>query len=55
MTFGEKLFALRKEKGLTAKEAAKQTGTSESTLLRMEKGKVQPKTSETVTSSSRPS
>ncbi len=48
MTIGEKLFALRKKTGLTAKEAATQAGTSESTLLRMEKGKVQPKSSEMV-------
>ena len=43
MIIGEKLFALRKKAGLTAKEAATQVGTSESTLLRMEKGKAQPK------------
>ncbi len=48
MTIGEKLFALRKEKGLTAKEAATQAGTSESTMLRMEKGKTQPKSPEMI-------
>ena len=48
MTIGEKLFALRKKAGLTAKEAATQVGTSESTLLRMEKGKAQPKSPEMI-------
>ncbi len=48
MTIGEKLFALRKKAGLTAKEAATQAGTSESTLLRMEKGKAQPKSQEMI-------
>ncbi len=48
MTFGEKLYALRKEKGLAAKDVAKQVGTSESTLLRIEKGKAHPKSPEMV-------
>ena len=48
MTFGEKIFALRKEIDATAKEVAQQVGTSPSTLLRMEKGTVYPKTPEMI-------